>query len=129
MASKTNVQQNKKILIIIDEDHYILKLIEYSFKRISFEVIIAVDEEDVLKKAEEMPDIILLDTTMTKLNGYETARKLKNNNKTKNIPKIMFIPDGKPEAAEKAFEAGAADCIGKPINLSTLMEKISKVLG
>ena len=117
----------KKILIVDDEPENIF-IVKDRLEANNFEVITAVDGEEGLKKAEEIPDAILLDVMMPVMDGYEVARKIQADEKTKNIPIVMFTARGEPQAVEKAFERGVTDYIVKPINPAVLMEKIRNVI-
>ena len=118
----------KKILLVDDEEDIIkmnmLRLIESNY-----EVISASDGEEGFEKAEkEIPDLILLDVVMSRMDGLQTLAKLKSNSKTSHIPVIMLSGVGEKEALDRARASGAADFIDKPFNGDMLMEAIKKNL-
>jgi two-component system phosphate regulon response regulator PhoB len=128
VMAKLKFGRNQKILIIYDDPH-MHELIGYNLKQRGYQVIRALSGEEGIREAEKMPDAILLDIMMPVMPGYEVAKQLKANDRTKNIPIVMLTGEAQPDAVEKAFEAGAADYIVKPFAPATLMEKIVKVLG
>jgi adenylate cyclase len=125
---KTGLERRRKILIVDDEPETIF-IIKDRLEANNFEVLTAVDGEEGLKKAEEKPDAILLDIMMPNMDGYEVARKLREDDRTKKIPIVMLTARGEPQAVERAFSLGAVDYIVKPIDLALLMDKIWKTLG
>ena len=62
------------------------------------------------------PDLILLDIMMPDMDGYEVCRRLKENQRTKNIPVIFVTAITELEDAAKGFQIGAVDFIEKPLN-------------
>jgi two-component system alkaline phosphatase synthesis response regulator PhoP len=116
-----------KILIADDEPH-LLKIVADRLKANNFEIVTAEDGGEALKKAAEKPDVILLDIMMPVFDGYETLKRLRTEEATKNIPVIMLTARGDPAAVEKCQELGAADYVVKPINPAVLIEKIRGVL-
>ena len=87
---------DKKIKILLVEDEEMLaNMYETKFKNEGFDIEKALNGEDGLKKAKEMlPDFILLDIIMPKMDGFAVLKVLKENQKTKNIP-VMLLTDRK----------------------------------
>jgi len=84
------MSEGKKILIV-DDDLTLREMYEERLKFDGFVVIGASDGEEALKKAaEEMPDLILLDIMMPKMNGIDVFNQLRADEKTKNIPVIVL---------------------------------------
>jgi len=70
------------------------------------------------------PDLILLDVDMPEMNGFEAMEKLKQNDKTRDIPVIFLTARTDPEAEVQGFEMGALDFINKPFSPPTLINRI-----
>src|SRR3990167_9422830 len=91
----------KKILIVEDEQS-LLKLLSITFKTDGYEVIQAINADEVYKGLEQNPDIILLDILLPGENGIVILEKIKKNSKTKHIPVIMLTNFNEPERFAKA---------------------------
>jgi CheY-like chemotaxis protein len=117
-------------VLVVEDDLSIQKVIRISLKsRGVKEVFVASDGEECLALANRVsPDVILLDITMPKLDGYDTCRFLKSNAGTRSIP-VIFL-SAKAQSYEKAigYQAGAAGYLTKPFDPMTLHEQILDIL-
>ncbi len=87
-------------------------------------------EEGVKAAMKEIPDLILLDVLMPKLDGFEALKKLKADEGTKNIPVIMLTNLGQKEDIDKGIQSGAVDYLIKAHFVpAEAVDKIRKVLG
>jgi CheY-like chemotaxis protein len=94
------------------------------------EVVVASDGEECLAMVKLIrPDLILLDITMPKLDGYETCRLLKANPETRPIPIIFLTARAQGFEEEMGLQAGASGYLTKPFDPMTLHEQILAVLG
>ena len=95
-----------------------------------FEKKIAINGEDALETAFEAPypDLILLDIMMPDMDGYEVCRRLRNDERTKDIPVIFLTAKTSKEDIVKGFEAGGQDYITKPFDARELMERVKTQL-
>jgi|GEM_PF-2968656 len=92
-------------------DHLIGKVLSQSYN-----VLFATDGKDILKKARKAyPDLILLDSLMPVLDGFEVCYRLKINPKTVEIPIIFLSSCDTRHDKGRAFQLGALDYICKPI--------------
>ena len=73
-------------------------------------------------------DLIFMDIVMDEMNGIEACRRIKNNEKTKDIPVIMITGRSDVEVLKQAFEAGAHDYLIKPVNKTELWARTSAAL-
>lgn len=116
-----------KILIVDDVEFNVLVL--ESMLVDDFCCISALSGELALKIADlEMPNIILLDILMPKMDGYEVLRRLGRDDKLKKIPVIMVSAKSSEEDIRLAFELNAFDYIKKPVEYDELISKIQKAL-
>ena len=77
----------------------------------------AADGIEGLEKATEVkPDLIILDITMPRMDGYEVLHRLKSDKNTNNIPVLIQTASDNRETRERTFSSGATDFITKPIN-------------
>ena len=78
-------------ILVVDDEIYIVHILDFSLGMEGYEVLTALDGEQALEKARtEHPDLIVLDIMMPKLDGYETCKLLKGDDSTRNIPVIQI---------------------------------------
>lgn len=122
-------EDNKKKILIVDDEPDIVETLKFLIESEGFESIIALDGEDALKKAKEInPDLIILDVMLPKINGYKVCRLLKFDNKYKNIPILMVTARSQQEDKVIGEETGADEYITKPFNIEELLEKIHQYI-
>ncbi len=120
----------KKILIV--EDDTFLKNLESSkFNREGFEVMPASSVEDVDRIiATATPDIVLLDLVLPGLDGFGILKKLKADERTKNVPVVIFSNLSEEADIAKAKAAGATEFIVKAnYTLDEIAQKIKSIVG
>jgi two-component system alkaline phosphatase synthesis response regulator PhoP len=116
-------------ILVVDDEIYIVHILDFSLGMEGYEVLTALDGEQALEKARaEHPDLIVLDIMMPKLDGYETC-KLKADPATKDIPVILLSAKGRNVDQKVGFEVGANDYITKPFSPRKLVERINALLG
>jgi len=115
--------KTKKLLIVDDEKMNIMNLAQ-SLKSY-YDILVASDGAMALEIAEkQLPDLILLDIVMPKMNGFEVLTKLKNSPATINIPVIFITGLDSAEDEEKGMLLGAVDYITKPFHKSVVKARI-----
>ena len=117
-------------ILVVDDEIYIVHILDFSLGMEGYEVLTALDGEQALEKARaEKPDLIVLDIMMPKLDGYETCKILKAEPETKDIPIILLSAKGRNVDQKIGFEVGADDYITKPFSPRKLVERINAILG
>jgi len=117
-------------ILVVDDEIYIVHILDFSLGIEGYEVMTALDGEQALAKvAQEKPDLIVLDIMMPKLDGYETCKALKGNPDTRDIPVILLSAKGRNVDQKIGFEVGADDYITKPFSPRKLVERINAILG
>ena len=117
-------------ILVVDDEIYIVHILDFSLGIEGYEVMTALDGEQALAKVEQdKPDLIVLDIMMPKLDGYETCKALKSNPGTKDIPVILLSAKGRNVDQKVGFEVGADDYITKPFSPRKLVERINAILG
>lgn len=119
----------KKILIVDDEPD-IVKVVGFRLKKEGYLVEIAVDGQQGLEMALAVhPDLILLDVTLPKMNGYEVCKRLKSDEKLKEIP-VVFMTASLATGgfAENFPSTGAQGYVFKPFDYQHLLNEIQKFL-
>lgn len=118
----------KRILLIEDEQDIVTTLV-FRLEAQGYEVIIAMDGEDGLDKAQkEKPDLILLDLMLPKMNGYKVCGHLKGDSRFSNIPIIIFTARAGEADKKKSEEVGADAYITKPFEPPVLLAKIKELM-
>ncbi|MGE5679504.1 MAG: response regulator transcription factor [Bacillota bacterium] len=111
-------------ILLVDDEQDIVEFLQYNIEAAGYEVISASNGKEALEKAEQMPDLIILDIMMPFMNGYEVCRKIRENKLTWQIP-IIFLTAKSAEADEiRGLELGADDFIPKPISPKKLVARI-----
>jgi CheY-like chemotaxis protein len=115
----------KKILVV-DDDLAVRTLLQNSLTWFQYEVVTAASGEEALTLAErEKPQVILLDAIMPGIDGFETCRRLKTQEKTRWIPIMMMTGFGIMPADAEAV--GAEDLVLKPFNIRDILMRISAI--
>ena len=121
----------KAKILVVDDTRANLVALQVLLKPIKADIITAESGERALRAAEHNEDhiaLILLDVQMPHMDGFEVARLLHENEKTRSIP-IIFITANQEEAhVEEAYLAGAVDYIQKPIRKTALLSKVNVFL-
>lgn len=130
----------RKRILVIDDSQVLTSTTERLFQKQDYEVITALNGAKGFSKAKkEKPDVILLDTIIPGVDGYEVARQLRQDPETSRIPVIYL--SGEPVANSEedasaaglreinmAFECGASDFLQKPVAADDLVRSVKNVL-
>ncbi|MDQ5823667.1 MAG: response regulator [Chloroflexota bacterium] len=94
---------------------------------LGYRAMLAADGEEALRLASEYrPRLILMDLMMPVLDGFETIRKLKSQERTAGIPVVAVTALSRPVDLQRAVEMGADEYIGKPFDLDQLAEVVER---
>jgi len=119
---------SRKILIVEDNQDS-RELVVKVLKNKGYETIEAADGEEALEKAvAEKPDLILLDISIPKIDGYEVAKRLKSQEEFRDIPIVALTAHAMKGDREKVIVAGFEGYISKPINVRELPEQVRSYL-
>ena len=118
----------KPILLIIEDHFEIRNLIKNNFAN-HFKIITSTDGLEGKEKAfEVIPDIIISDIMMPKLNGLELCKTLKSDSRTSHIPIILLTARGSHTFKVEGFEYGADDYVTKPFNIDILNVRVKNLI-
>lgn len=116
-------------ILLVEDNEMNRDMLSRRLVRKGYEVIIAVDGNEGVSKAQtENPDLILMDMSLPVLDGWEATKILKTFPATQSIPVIALTAHAMAGDREKALQAGCDDYDTKPIELPRLLEKIEKLL-
>jgi len=106
------------------------KILTVKLKRAGFDVFLAIDGEEGIKKAKETkPDLILLDLILPKINGFAVLSEIKKTPVLKKVPVVILSNLGQESDVEKGLRMGAEDYLIKTnLSLSEIVEKVKKHL-
>ncbi len=120
---------SKKILVVEDNPDNRILIIDI-LESLNYEVKVAVDGEEGVDLANSMiPDLILMDLSLPKMDGWTAASHIKETPALRHIPIIALTAHAMVGDRERAMEAGCDDYITKPIDLRTLAMKLQQYLG
>ncbi len=113
------------VIMIIDDDPNSLDILTGYLEECHFSILIAEDGESGLKRADYVrPDLILLDIMMPGIDGFETCRRLKEMESTKDIPVIFMTVMAETEHKVRGFEAGGVDYVTKPFQREEVVARV-----
>ena len=117
-------------ILVAEDDRFLRKAAEMALKRQGYTVLTAADGEEALRAARSvLPDLILLDLIMPKLNGFDVLQALKKDAPTAHIPVIILSNLGQDRDVQQAMDAGAAAYLIKTdLSLQALVQRVEEAL-
>lgn len=116
-------------ILVIEDSPQVLRFIEVMLIRRGFNVLAARDGiEGVQTALREIPDLILLDIGLPKLNGFEVLKALKSRKVTKEIPVLATTNFNEKESIINAIRLGVGDYMIKPVPQKVLFARVEKAL-
>ena len=120
----------KKQLLLVDADPRSVRVLEVSLKKSGYSVTTASDGADALAKIDfSAPDLILSDTRLPRLDGYELVRRMKDRPEHAHIPVVFLTAKAGHQDVDRARALGAAGYIVKPFDPSALAPYANSILG
>jgi CheY-like chemotaxis protein len=116
-----------KRVLVCDDDPVILRLLQVNLELEGYEVLTAHHGEEAVEVAmTEIPDLIILDIMMPRLDGYQTCEKLKADPATQNVPVIFLSAKAQQSDIERGKSYGVADYLTKPFDPTELIEVVER---
>jgi len=117
--------ENRKQTVLVVDDQIANVEILNSVLEDEYEILFATSGKETIEIATiQLPDIILLDVVMPEMDGYEVCARLKENDKTRDIPVIFITAMHQEEDESKGLDAGGIDYIAKPIRPSIVKARV-----
>lgn len=120
---------SKRILIVEDnpQNRY---LVSFLLEQQGYELSIAEDGAQALEMLEgDAPDLILMDMQLPKIDGYEATRRIKANERLRDIPLVALTAHSMQRDEQRAIDAGCDEFITKPVDADGLLALVSRLLG
>ncbi len=125
MAAIPDAESTAKTILIVDDMPANLEVVTSHLERQGYCAVVALGGEEGIERAEFVqPDLILLDVMMPGLDGFETCRRLKANDKTRDIPVIFMTALADTGDKLTGFSVGAVDYVTKPLNGAEVLARI-----
>jgi two-component system alkaline phosphatase synthesis response regulator PhoP len=120
---------DQKKILICDDNENIRDALTYLLEDEGYELQLAKDGADALRKVRERkPDILFLDIMMPEINGYDVCRTIKNDPDLKSIYVIMLTAKGQVAEQERGKEVGADEYIIKPFSPMEILTRVKSLL-
>jgi two-component system alkaline phosphatase synthesis response regulator PhoP len=120
---------DRKRILVVDDEIYIVHILEFSLSMEGYEVVTASDGEEALAKIEqETPDLVVLDIMMPGMDGYEVCRAIRAEEETRELPVILLSAKGRSIDQEAGMAVGADDYMVKPFSPRKLLGRIRDLL-
>lgn len=112
-------------ILVVDDEKPIYSYLQKKFTKLGYTALTAEDGEEAVASAlANLPDLIILDVKLPKLNGIEVCRRLKADAHTKNIPILMLSAKAQSSEIREGLEAGADKYLCKPISFPELLREV-----
>ena len=117
------------LVMVVDDSITMRKVTGRVLERHGYEVMTAKDGVDAIEKlADRVPDVMLLDIEMPRMDGYELATHMRNDVRLRGIPIIMITSRTGEKHRQRAFEIGVERYLGKPYQETDLMRNVEEIM-
>lgn len=118
-----------KTILIADDNENIRDALTYLLEDEGYELVLARDGADTIRKVRELrPDILFLDIMMPEVNGYDVCRTIKNDPDLRSTYVIMLTAKGQVAEQERGKAVGADEYIVKPFSPMEILAKVKHIL-
>lgn len=119
----------KQHLLLVDGDAKSLRVMEVSLKKAGFQVTTAIHGKDAFDKVQiSPPDLVLSETRMPEMDGFELCKILKSDDRFRQIPFVFLTNQKAVESKVKGLETGAEDYLTKPIYIKEVVTRARMIL-
>nr|WP_277991251.1 response regulator [Corallococcus macrosporus] len=116
-------------MLLVDGDAKSLRVMEVSLKKAGFSVTTAIHGKDALEKVQiSPPDLVLADTKMPEMDGFELCKQLKSDERFKFIPFVFLTNQKSVEFKVRGLELGGDDYLTKPIYIKEIVTRVKMIL-
>lgn len=116
-------------ILIIEDDRSTARLTEYTLQQAGYEVDVASDGFEGLRRAlAEHPDLIILDIMLPGLDGYEVCHRVRQKPETANLPILMISAKARQDDKDIGLRVGADEYLTKPVDPSEILARVESLL-
>ena len=120
---------SKKKILAADDEPYVLRVIQMKLSNAGYEVETVTNGIEAWEKIQSVkPDMLITDIVMPGLNGYELTRKVRMEEKFRDLPVLMLTGRGESEDELKGYEAGVNQFLTKPFSPRELLSLVETIL-
>jgi len=114
---------------IVDDDRDTREMLSFALESEGFEVNAAANGLRLISSLQlKRPDVILMDVNMSWIDGFELCKAVKKNEQFRDIPVVFISGRGDAEDRRRGLEAGAADYLVKPLDLTALIQRLRELI-
>jgi chemosensory pili system protein ChpA (sensor histidine kinase/response regulator) len=115
--------------MVVDDSLTVRKITSRLLARSGYQVVTAKDGLDALEQlADALPDVMLLDVEMPRMDGFELTKRMRQDKRTKDLPIIMITSRTADKHRQYAMELGVNAYLGKPYHEEELLENITRFI-
>lgn len=124
----------QKRILVVDDERDLCDILLFNLRAAGYQAEAAYSAEEALGKLKDGPvhldpDLLLLDVMMQDMSGFELAKQLKEDERTKSIPIIFLTAKDTEDDTLQGFSLGADDYVTKPFSVREVMARVKAVLG
>jgi len=121
--------KRKKVLLVVDDSPTATLWHRLLLEDEGYEVLTAVDGVEGVRVAQaHVPELVLLDVIMPRMNGFDACRALRDDDRTRDIPILMLTTRSEMQHVMKGFESGCNEYLTKPVDRTELLTKVRSYL-
>jgi CheY-like chemotaxis protein len=126
----TTTNNSPKTVLLVEDNEDNLVVYRTILEHVGYKVIEARDgEEGVSQARKELPDLILMDISIPKMDGWEATQRLKSDAATRGIPIIALTAHALEEDRQKAQQAGCDGYLAKPVEPRRVVQEVERFVG
>ena len=120
----------RKTVLLVEDNEDNLVVYRTILEHVGYRVIEARDGEEGVDRAKrELPDLILMDISIPKMDGWEATQRLKADAETRDIPIVALTAHALEEDRQKAVQAGCDGYLAKPVEPRRVVQEVERFLG
>ncbi len=119
-----------KTILVADDEPAVLRSLEFILKKEGYRVLTAVNGQEAYDQASaNLPDLVLLDVQMPRMDGNQVCRQLRDTPASANLYIIMITAKGQESDRVNSMESGANEYITKPFSPRKVIARVKEILG